>query len=396
MTRRQRVLAIDDEPDIRRLIKAALSNTYDVVVAADGEDGLRMALASPPDIILTDLEMPGMTGKVLLRHLREEPSLEDVSVVVLTGQEEAHVRLDLLQAGAQDLLVKPFSVEELRVRIGNLIRVKLARELLQDELQSRERDVGTLVLEAAERRTALQAALEATKEARDHAENANRAKTRFLMLLSHELRTPLTVLLLTVDGWLRQARSSGRATDPEGRRMKAALDRLRATVDGVIAYASIQPGRQKHLESVDLVALIGELRLKFEEPVASKGLRLEIEVADKAKMVTIDPHIVKEILSNLISNAIRYSESGSLQVQASVAGGLVLVVRDNGRGINATEYERIFQPFEHVEPIENKSTPGIGLGLTLVRELANSVGGQVTVQSEESVGSTFTVTIPIS
>src|SRR4051794_34239162 len=165
--RKLRLLAVDDEPRILRLMNAVLSGSYDLATAGDGEEGLRLALTTPPDLILTDFNMPKMTGQELLQRLRQEPSLDDVPVIVLTGHEDDQLRVDLLRNGAQDFLVKPFSVEELRVRIANLLRVKQARELLQDELQSRERDIGALIAEVASRRAALQAALEAAQIARD-------------------------------------------------------------------------------------------------------------------------------------------------------------------------------------------------------------------------------------
>jgi CheY-like chemotaxis protein len=95
-------------------MKKLLSAAYDLAVANDGEEGLSLALSTQPDLILTDFNMPKMTGKELLRRLRQEPSLDDVPVIVLTGNEEDQLRVDLLRNGAQDFLVKPFSVEELR------------------------------------------------------------------------------------------------------------------------------------------------------------------------------------------------------------------------------------------------------------------------------------------
>jgi signal transduction histidine kinase len=149
-----------------------------------------------------------------------------------------------------------------------------------------------------------------------------------------------------------------------------------------------------HPELVDLGGLIDDLLNRFEAALASKRLRVEVDVSEEAKRVSIDPRMVSEILSNLIDNAVRYTDSGGLAVQASIDAGLVLSVRDSGRGIDAIECERIFQPFEHGERIENKSTPGIGLVLTLVREFAAALGGRVTVESAKGQGSTFTVQIP--
>ena len=409
--RKLRLLAIDDEPRILRLMNAVLADAYDLAVANDGEQGLTLALTTHPDLILTDFNMPRMTGQELLRRLRQEPALEDVPVIVLTGHEDDQLRVDLLRNGAQDFLVKPFSVEELRVRIANLLRVKQARELLQEELQTRERDIGALVAEVAARRAALQTALETAQIARDQAEKASQAKTTFLALVSHELRTPLSVLRLTVDRWRGRSAAAGGAAAAEVQRMEAALDRLKSIVDGVIDYTTIQSGRiEPRLERTDLVALMAGLRVEFDPQIDAKGLQLEIEVDDAAKIVLIDPRIVRLIMSNLVGNAIKYTDQGVLQVRAVLlaaatpdpgaagraAGSLVLTVRDTGRGIDPLDSERIFEPFEHGERIENKSTPGVGLGLALVRDLVAVLGGRVTLASERGVGSTFTVSVPVS
>ena len=105
--------------------------------------------------------------------------------------------------------------------------------------------------------------------------------------------------------------------------------------------------------------------------------------------------MLRLILSNLISNAIKYTDKGVLHLGARIDNGLVITVRDTGRGIDPLDAERIFEPFEHGERIENKSTPGVGLGLALVRDLAAALGGRVALSSEKGVGSIFTVTLPL-
>jgi signal transduction histidine kinase len=394
--RRLRILAIDDEPAALGVINRSLGGVYDVSVAGGGEEGLRLALATRPDLILTDVGMPKMTGVDLLRRLREEPSLDDVPVVILAGDGDDAVRIELLRAGAQDFLVKPFSIEELRVRVANLLHLKQARELLQRELQTKERDIGALVAEVSSRRASLEATLATIEVARELAQAANRAKTSFLMLVSHELRSPLTAMGLTLEQWRRSA-TAGLSDAAGVRRMSTAFERLKIVVDEVIAYTDIHSGEvEPRPEVTDLAALMADLYLEFQRPAEAKGLRLDVEVAKEARNVTVDPRIVHLILSNLVGNAIKYSEEGVVQVRAHLAGDLILVVRDSGRGVGPADSGRIFEPFEHAEEIERKSSPGVGLGLTLVHDLVALLGGQIELTSEPGVGSTFTVRIPVS
>lgn len=394
--RRPCLLAIDDDPTVLRLINRVLSGEYDVTLAADGEEGLRVALASPPDLILSDVSMPIMSGPDLLRELRLEPSLAEIPVIVLTGDGDDQLRLELLRAGAQDFLVKPFSLEELRVRIANLVRMKRTRDLLQAEVESGEQDIEVLVAEVAARRAALEAALETSRIARDQAEKASHAKTAFLALISHELRTPLTMLKWTVDRWRARAPSPDDPRASEVLRMGKAMDRLESIVGDVLERTRISGGQlQLRLEEIDLPALVEGLRLELAAAIEAKGLRLDIEVSAGARRATSDPRVLRLILSNLLGNAIKYTDGGAVELRAFLDAGLVFTVSDSGRGIDPADQERIFEPFEHGERIEHKSTPGLGLGLALVRDLVAALGGRLTLQSEKGVGSLFTVTLPI-
>jgi signal transduction histidine kinase len=393
--RRPHLLAIDDDPAARRLMSRVLSVDYEMVLAGDGEEGLQLALTSPPDLILSDVSMPKMTGPQLLHRLRREPSLAEIPVIVLTGDGDHQLRLELLRGGANDFLVKPFSMEELRVRIANLVRMKRARELLQDEVKSGERDIELLVAEVVARRAALEAALETSQLARDQAEKASQAKTAFLTLISHELRTPLTTLRWTIDRWKARASPPDAAPPTEVRRMSTAMDRLESIVHDVIEHTRITGGElELHIEEIELDALIEGLRLELEAPIRAKGLRLDIEVSEAARRATSDPRVLRLILGNLLGNAIKYTDTGVLQLRAFIGDGLVVTVGDSGRGIESADQARIFEPFEHGERIENKGTPGLGLGLTLVRDLVAALGGRLTLQSQKGVGSIFTVTLP--
>jgi signal transduction histidine kinase len=393
-SRRASLLVIDDDPLILHLINRVLSRDYAVVLAGDGEEGLELARTSPPDLIISDIGMPRMNGQELLRQLRREPSLQHIPLIVLTADGDRQLRLESLRDGAYDFLVKPFSVDELRVRIANLVRMKRARDRLQEEVKSGERDIELLVAEVVARRAALEVALDTSRLARDQADKASQAKTAFLALISHELRTPLTMMRWTVDRWTARATSQDAVPATEVGRMDRAMERLESIVADVIERTRITGGRlELDLQELDLEALVEGLRLELEASIESKGLRLDIHVSPEARRATSDARVLRLILSSLLGNAIKYTDSGVLQLRVFIADGLVFAVSDSGCGIDAADHARIFEPFEHGERIENKGTPGLGLGLSLVRDLVAALGGQLTLRSQKAVGSIFTVTL---
>jgi signal transduction histidine kinase len=388
--RRPRVLAVDDDRAILQLIRTVLSADYELTLAPDGHEALRLAVAAPPDIILSDFNMPGMSGRELLLKVRAQPALEAIPLIVVTAVEDHQLRLQLLREGAQDFLVKPFLVEELRVRVKNLVHMKMARDLLQEELDSRSNDVELLIAELAARRAALQVALE-------QAEKASRAKSDFLTMVSHELRTPLTVLRLGTDQWRRKAAAADAVWIKELERFDGATRRLESIVDRLLEAARIQSGRlELRIAKLDLRELADHVALTLEPQLNSKGLTLQVDVTDEARWLTSDARLVELIVSNLLENAIKYTDQGVIELRAFAGAGTVLEVRDRGRGIEGQDAHRIFEPFVHLERLENKSTPGIGLGLALVRDLVAALGGQVALQSEVGVGSTFSVTLPVA
>src|SRR5262249_28455904 len=181
--------------------------------ALDGRTGLEQAMLLRPDLVVSDVMMPGLPGDALVRELRARPDLDGVPVVVLTAKTDDALRVRLLREGAVDYLTKPFFAEELRARVRNLVSMKRAREILQRDLASRARDLESLAGEVALRRRELETALESARVARDHADRASAMKTSFLRMVSHELRTPLTSLKLNLER-LTRCREPGRPDPP--------------------------------------------------------------------------------------------------------------------------------------------------------------------------------------
>ncbi|HET7825247.1 MAG TPA: hybrid sensor histidine kinase/response regulator, partial [Anaeromyxobacter sp.] len=376
-------------------VRDVLAAEASVVLAAGGREGLARAAAVRPDLVVTDLMMAGGTGEDLVRGMRQRPDLDGVPIVVLTAKADDGLRVQLLRSGAQDYVMKPFSPEELRARVMGLVASKRAADFLRRELDSQTRDLGTLVVEVATRRRELEAALDATRLARDEADRASRVKSNFLALVSHELRTPITLLQLQLERLARDPSPSDvqRAALP---RLIAASRRLAAMVEALLEHSRAASGRIALRHEPVLLRELAEDAVEEERVQAdAKGLALTVTAPEDLPPISTDPRFVRVVLSNLVSNAVKFTDAGSVAVAVlPVDGGQRIVVQDTGPGIPAADQSRIFEAFEQRDPVHMKHVPGVGLGLALVREICAALGARVELRSSPGVGSSFAVTVP--
>lgn len=161
------VLVVEDNSEMSRFIVETLSTDYRAVAALNGQEGLEQALALKPDLIISDVMMPLMSGDRMLHELRSRHEMDDVPVIMLTAKADDELRVQLLHDGAQDFLMKPFAVAELRARAGNLIKMKRVRNLLQLELASQNHDVEELARQLAARQTEQKRTLSALRESEE-------------------------------------------------------------------------------------------------------------------------------------------------------------------------------------------------------------------------------------
>ena len=157
---------------MNRFIAETFAGDYRVTSAFDGRDGLDKALLLRPDLIVSDVMMPEFSGDQLVNNLRTHPELDTVPIIILTAKADEELRLRMLREGVQDYLIKPFSVEELRTRVGNLVAMKRTRDVLRKELSSQSRDLEHLAQECA-------SLLRREQESRRAADEANRLKDGF-------------------------------------------------------------------------------------------------------------------------------------------------------------------------------------------------------------------------
>jgi len=227
-------------------------------------------------------------------------------------------------------------------------------------------------------------------------EQALAAKTRFLAATSHEIRTPLNGILGMTQVMLSDAQLEARQRE----RVRLVFDAgqtMKALVDDILDVAKMENGTIVLERGPFDVheALHGVVRL-WTEQAAAKGLAVDLDVSDCPQKIVEDQRRLRQIVFNLMSNAVKFTEKGSVRLVARAAGDkLLLTVTDSGIGIPPEQFEAIFMSFHQVDAEVTRKYGGTGLGLAICRDLAEAMGGGIAVTSEVGVGSTFTVTLPL-
>ncbi len=248
-------------------------------------------------------------------------------------------------------------------------------------------------------RVAAAMALAEADEARKMAEHANNAKTVFLRAMSHELRTPLNAIAgytEILEMGIRGPVSSDQAKDL-GRIKRAAAYLLRL-INDVLTVARLEGARPLSLVSIAVNPVLAEVEGLCALQAKAKGLELKVTPSDGALFVAADAERFQQILLNLITNAIKFTNSGSISVTCDLDASMGRVrVTDTGVGVRPVDVDRVFEPFVQIDRhLTTATQQGVGLGLSISRELARAMHGDLTLQSIEGVGSAFTLTLPIA
>jgi len=365
---RGRILIVDDERHNRDLLEVMLMpEGFTLSTASSGAEALAMVSEARPDLILLDVMMPAMDGYEVLAALKADSASRDIPVIMITALDDQRSRLLGLSAGADDFLTKPVDRAELSVRVRNLLRMSAA------------------IIDAS--------------EARKMAEQANDAKTQFLRSMSHELRTPLNaisgyteILELGIRGVVNaeQAKDLGR--------IKRAASYLLRLINDILTVARLEGARPLAIISIPVNAMLSEVEGLCVLQATAKGVTLSVTPGDDEWRVAADSERFQQILLNLITNAIKFTAHGSVSVTCAVEGQMVRIrVTDTGVGVRSQDLDRVFEAFVQVDRhLTNATQQGVGLGLSISRELARAMHGDLTLESTEGVGSTFALTLPVS
>jgi PAS domain S-box-containing protein len=374
---RPRVLVVEDNPDMNRFVTQCLADSYDVASAFDGREGLEAALRSCPDLVVSDIMMPTMSGDEMIAEMRKIPELQATPILLLSAKADEELKIRLLDEGAQDFVVKPFSERELTVRVRNLILANRARQQAMLAL-ARE-----------------QAAREQLDGLREAAESANRAKDEFLAMLGHELRNPLSPIVTALHLMKLQG--------PEGsERARTVIERqvmhLIRLVDDLLDVSRIARGKvELKREVLELAEVVAKGIETVSPLLEERGHTLAVDVPRRGLLVNADPMRLGQVVMNLLTNAAKYTSSGGrITVRAQgVDDEVVLSVRDTGIGIAPDMLPHVFDLFVQERQAIDRSHGGLGLGLTIVRNLVERHGGSVSAHSEGlGRGSEFIVRLP--
>lgn len=392
------VLVVEDNPEMNRFITATLATRYRTATALNGQAGLEQAIELRPDLIISDVMMPCLSGEQLVQQARSQPELDQVPIIILTAKTDDELRVRLLRQGAQDYLMKPFSVEELQARVGNLIAIKRVRDRLQAELESQSHDVEVLADEVSLRRRELQIAMNALQQQAEELEQANRLKDEFLAIVSHELRTPLNAIL----GWSQalRARTFDAATTDRALETIERNARLQTQlIENLLDISRLLRGKLLlNMQFVDLLVVIRSAIGTVQSEFDRKNIQLTTQLNDQIAPISGDPARLQQIFENLLSNAVKFTPAGGkvgicLEQAHDEA---IIQVSDTGQGIPAEFLPYMFDYFRQADGSLTRKHGGLGVGLAIVRQLVELHNGQIQVESAgEGQGATFTVTLPI-
>ena len=241
--------------------------------------------------------------------------------------------------------------------------------------------------------------LESERAARAEAEDANRAKSRFLTVMSHELRTPLNA----IGGYaeLIELEVHGAITDAQRealQRIQRSERHLLGLIESVLSFARVEAGTVRFdIRKVGTSELLSTAQALVEPQVRARGLRVEVVDCEMNRWVAADSEKACQILLNLLSNAMKFTPKGGLITLtcATVENTVEISVADTGRGIPRSKLDSIFEPFVQIDTGLTRTQEGVGLGLAISRDLARGMGGDLTVVSTLGQGTCFTLRLPL-
>jgi signal transduction histidine kinase len=333
---------------------------FETETAGSGEEAVERVTASRPNILLLDYKLPGMNGLDVLEALRPLTNGEMLTIM-MTAYASLETAVTATKRGAYDFLAKPFTPDELKGTI--------------------RKAAGHLIL---------------TQQARRLASEKRQVRFQFISVLAHELKAPIGA----VEGYLRMLRDRTAGDDPAVyekmlARCLVRMAGMRKLIFDLLDLTRIESGQKKRdIRQIDVRAIAETAIESFTPDADERGIAIALH-ADSGVPMTGDAGELEIVLNNLVSNAIKYNrDDGKVDVSVERdADTVTLHVSDTGIGMSREETAKLFNDFVRIKNTKTKDILGSGLGLSTLKKLARLYGGDVSVESEPDVGTTFTVVL---
>ncbi|HEY3499675.1 MAG TPA: ATP-binding protein, partial [Polyangiaceae bacterium] len=402
---RGRLIVADDNADMRAYLERLLSPHWEVDAFPDGRAALTAALAAPPDLVLSDFMMPEMDGVALLHALRADPRTSTVPFILISARAGEEARLEGLETGVDDYVVKPFAAREVLSRIRTHLEMAKVRRAAVESARSLAETRAQLLGRLEQEHAALQSAHEQLKFTQAQLiQSAKMASLGELVAgVAHEINNPLSFSLGHLSTIERSLGSVAEVLGDEIRRTAAApweralarlsemqlgLQRIRTLVEKLRTFSRLDEGERKRVsvrESIESVLVI--LRHRFEERISVVTHFGEPDSLD------CNASLFNQAVMNLVTNAIDAIQGqGSITLTAGAReGSFEVSVADTGSGIPERVRERVFEPFFTTKPVGQ----GTGLGLSIAFSIAKQHGGTIELLPRDGGGTVAVLRLPL-
>jgi len=393
------ILLVDDnETNIYSLTKILDRLPVKLLSALSGKEALILAGKHNFTLALVDIQMPDMDGFETLKRLRSTPNHDQLPVILISAiYTEDQYRIKGMATGAVDFIPKPVSPEIIRAKVKVFL-----------ELEQQKRQLNQLVAELKKKNKQLAAEIKNRKKieselrkARAKAEKNSEIKNQLLVNMSHEIRTPVNSILGFAD-----LITNPDIEDVDKERyvhyVSHSSQNLLFLIDEILDHSRLEAGELKIVTGPccihDLLAELYEAFEKIKDQSDKNNINLILELAKTDKKLTIqtDCQRLRQIISNLLNNALKYSKEGEIRFGMEPKGNHIeFWVHDTGVGIAKEDLDNIFDRFKRIENISDLKASGTGLGLSLCKNLVTLLGGTIRVTSKPNVGSEFRFSLPM-
>jgi signal transduction histidine kinase len=358
------ILLVDDHNRLQ-LSALLIEQGYAVLQAEDGAAALALIERQLPDLILLSAHAPMLNGFEICQRLKADPRTRALPIILICKADETLDRNRAFNVGADDYVSNPLHTQEVLARVNAQLRLR--------QMQ-RELDM-----------------LRATQG--DQMRALNDVKDRFIRAISHDLKNPLGLILSAAD----MLRETPLSSDQE--QLLTIIERkanfMLAIISDLLDLAQLTVETTPHYALTSLRALVQESLIGFDLQAAYKQLAFNVHLPEEDALVEVERHAVCRMINNLVSNAIKYTSEGGVEVRVETAPeAFSIVVRDSGLGIPEEALPYIFDRFYRIPQPEYRKEDGTGLGLAIVKAIVEQHQGTIQVETAVGVGSTFRVTLP--